>query len=62
MTVDEAREEALKLFSIGECELRSCWECNPAHEHLKEHGLINCFECGKFFYKGIDVTEYDKER
>lgn len=37
--------------------LRSCWVCNPAHEHLKQVDyLILCFECEHYFYKGQDIT------
>lgn len=33
--------------------LRSCWECNAAHEHLKRaKGLFLCFECGRFYTDG----------
>ncbi len=35
---------------------RSCWECNAAHEHLKEaNGLFKCFECGRGFKNGRQV-------
>lgn len=40
---------------------RSCWNCNPAHEHLKESPfVINCIECGHWYYKGEDITEPDE--
>lgn len=33
---------------------RSCWECNPAHEHLKEAEMpILCNSCGNWFFKGV---------
>lgn len=40
---------------------RSCWNCNPAHKHLKkaEYPFI-CFECGHYYYKGVDITDIDK--
>jgi hypothetical protein len=42
--------------------LRSCWECNSAHEHLKEvEYLIWCFECGKLYLKGEEITELEEE-
>lgn len=49
-------EHADKPFSF-----RSCWECNYAHEHLKTlDSPLNCFDCGKWFYKGIDISITDK--
>lgn len=36
--------------------MRSCWECNPAHIHLKDVDYsFLCFSCGKIFYKGEEV-------
>lgn len=36
-----------------EIAMRSCWNCNSGHEHLKKAKYIFwCFECGKYFYKG----------
>ena len=33
--------------------LRSCWNCNSAHEYLKKADyIIWCFDCGKMYYKG----------
>lgn len=30
--------------------LRSCWECNAAHEHLKKVNTLHlCFECGRYW-------------
>ena len=51
--------------------MRSCWECNEAHEHLKEvDSLHYCFWCGRYwmfghYLDGFNVTELDaflKER
>ena len=61
MDQDEAKRLAKQLVEEGKYQMRSCWFCNPAHEHLKEHDLIVCFDCGRWFYRGIDVTEYDTE-
>lgn len=61
MTIDEARVKAKELIEQNDYEIRSCWNCNPAHEHLKSHDLILCYECGHWFYKGIDVTEGGQE-
>ena len=38
---------------------RSCWECNKAHCHLIDLPNINCFACGRFYHKGVDITIYD---
>lgn len=57
------REEAKQLIRNKPEMLvfRSCWKCNEAHEHLKKsEAVINCFVCGKYFYKGKDVTDYGK--
>jgi len=52
--IDKLREEA----RTKEVCLRSCWNCNPAHEGLKDANyVIACFECGHYFYKGEDITE-----
>lgn len=41
---------------------RSCWNCNSSHEGLKRAKyVINCFECGRWFYLGVDITEREKE-
>jgi hypothetical protein len=33
--------------------MRSCWECNPAHEHLKRAvGKFWCFVCGRRYEGG----------
>lgn len=40
--------------------LRSCWNCNPSHEHLKNVDyVIYCFACNNYFFKGhlIPVEE-----
>ncbi len=48
----EASEKIDKLV------MRSCWNCNSAHKHLKELDVpIACIWCGHYFYKGIDITE-----
>lgn len=46
-------EKGLELKNAGEFSMRSCWRCNPAHEHLKTvGGLFHCFECGRWFMNG----------
>ena len=44
--------------------MRSCWECNPAHEHLKTVNCLHvCFECGKhwIFDRFLDSFNSDEE-
>jgi len=44
--------------------LRSCWECNPAHERLKMSSYFHtCFVCGKSWCLGWDFDQEasDKE-
>jgi len=60
---EEARELAKKYMEDNKpgYSMRSCWECNGAHEGLKEkEHPICCFGCGKWFYKGIDITENEE--
>lgn len=35
--------------------IRSCWLCNPAHEHLKSHKALLCAVCGRLFMKGRET-------
>jgi hypothetical protein len=57
MTKKEARglfEEYLRRAPLV---LRSCWACNPSHEHLKSAKFaILCFACGRHYWQGVDVT------
>jgi hypothetical protein len=52
MTKAEARKKAEKELKEDKAgfEMRSCWKC------IKTPTLIWCFECGHYYYKGIDVT------
>lgn len=57
----EARKQAdaWMAANANQFALRSCWNCNPSHKHLKCVGyVINCFECGHWFFQGIDVTTF----
>jgi len=46
-------EKARILLKNTEFAMRSCWECNPAHNHLKKvGGLFTCFECGRWYMNG----------
>ena len=50
-------EKAKELGKKKEFSMRSCWECNPAHEHLKNvGGLFTCFECGRWYMNGDYFT------
>jgi hypothetical protein len=44
--------------------LRSCWNCNPAHEYMKRNDdyVISCPWCGNFYFQGVDITDYEGER
>ena len=63
MEIDEARKKAIKILREHPevAELRSCWNCNPAHEHLKNHLLVNCYDCGHWYYNGLDITMPDED-
>jgi hypothetical protein len=46
-------EKAQELQKENKFSMRSCWECNPSHEHLKTvGGLFTCFECGRWYMNG----------
>ena len=55
--IEITRGEAKKWLSQNTPAMRSCWNCNPAHEGLKNATyVINCFECGHWFFNGSDIT------
>lgn len=62
-TVDLAalRAEAQPLIDADRLAWRSCWHCNMAHRHMREWDdiVVNCFECGRWFFQGVDITIYD---
>jgi hypothetical protein len=48
----------------GEPALRSCWECNTGHEHLKKVNFLHvCFGCGRYwvFDRFLDTLETDEQ-
>lgn len=50
-------EKAEELIKKTEFSMRSCWECNPAHEYFKNvGGLFTCFECGRWYMNGDFFT------
>lgn len=59
--LDKLREEAKALMkeSPDNLAMRSCWNCNGAHEHLKkaEYVIVCAMGCGHYYYKGQDITE-----
>lgn len=55
-------DKCIKLIQEGEFEFRSCYKCNPAHEHLKySNTLILCFICGHFYYNETSLSAMKKE-
>jgi hypothetical protein len=59
MTIEEWNERRKK----GEPVMRSCWNCNSAHKHLKKADyIIFCFECGSFYFKGKKITKLEGEK
>ena len=65
--LERARKKAIKLMKKDPLSVawRSCWICNHAHIHFLEgkwgDWVLNCFECGRFFYDKIDITEYEEQ-
>lgn len=52
------REAARAAERDGRYILRTCWVCNPAHEHLRASDcVLECFGCGEFYYRGARITE-----
>lgn len=52
-------DEATRLQAAGKFQMRSCRECNPAHEHLHSEvdgPLFVCFACGTWYYRGLNLT------
>lgn len=44
----------------GEPAFRSCWECNSAHEHLKDVDCLHiCFLCNRYWIHGHFLDEFD---
>ena len=40
--------------------MRSCWECNGAHEHLKHVDSLHfCFWCVRYWIHGHYMDEFD---
>ena len=46
-------EKAEELKNKDNFSMRSCWECNPAHNHLKTvGGLFICLDCNRWYMNG----------
>jgi len=46
----------------GEPAFRSCWECNAAHEHLKDTSFLHwCFSCGRYWIFGRYLDEFETD-
>lgn len=54
--------EALLMEKPEALALRSCWNCNPAHEYMKQTTdfVISCPWCGSYFFQGVDITDYEE--
>ena len=67
--VNELRVEAEKWVKdngssglFGPFPNRSCWNCNSAHERLKDADYpIECFNCGHIYFRGERITETEEE-
>ncbi len=45
--------DGVKIIKMSDIAMRSCWDCNGAHEHLKNAtGVFYCFSCGRCFANG----------
>lgn len=63
-TAKEAlRQEAQPLIDADKVVSRTCWICNEAHAWMKQRDdvVINCFACGRWLYKGHDLTIWDDQ-
>jgi hypothetical protein len=46
-----------------EPDLRSCWECNGAHIHLKKmNTLLCCLECGEYYIFGKKMSSFKNNK
>ena len=60
MNKTKLQEEALEWLKanpnkglFGAWIIRSCWDCNMAHNHLKNADYpFECYDCGNIFFKG----------
>ena len=46
----------------GEPAMRSCWECNSAHERLKTVNFLHvCFDCGRYWVFDRFLNSFDSD-
>lgn len=53
------KSEAMLLLEEGRYFTNSCWECNGSKKELEDENqevILWCFDCQKYYYKGLDVT------
>ena len=56
------KEKNVYIRDDGEPAFRSCWECNPAHEHLRDTDFLHlCFSCGRYWIHGRFLDSFDNE-
>lgn len=56
------REKGRYSMEEREPVLRSCWECNPSHEHLKNVNRLHlCFGCGRYWIYGCFLDSFDSK-
>jgi hypothetical protein len=56
----DIQREAYILLEESRYFSRSCWDCNGSKEELEDENeevVLWCFDCEKYYYKGLDVTE-----
>lgn len=50
------------LLDPGEPVVRTCWECNPAHTHLKNASALHrCISCGRSWLHGRFLNTFEDE-
>lgn len=57
--------EIANARSTFEIDMRSCWNCNPSHVRFLDDPAGHsfwCFECGRYYSDGVDVTDYGTEK
>lgn len=62
-SIESLREEAREAMKAGNVALRSCWQCNGAHQHFLDRTddcVIRCFACGRIYWRGVDLLDYTK--
>ena len=64
--IESLKQDAIKYLKdhpnvggiFGPFPNRSCWNCNSAHNHLKDAEYpIECLHCGHIYFKGVQLSE-----